>query len=48
MERMAQEVGNARRCFSRLGFLRQFEENIEKVDGLLEQGRFPAGLLIYQ
>ena len=43
MERMAQEVGNARRCFSRLGFLRQFEENIEKVDGLLERVDFLEG-----
>ena len=35
-----------RRCFSRLGFLRHSEENIEKVDELLERGRFPEGILI--
>ena len=35
-----------RRCFSRLGFLRQSEENIKKVDELLDSGRFPEGILI--
>ena len=29
-----------------MGFLRQSEENIEKVDELLERGRFPEGILI--
>ncbi|RVW94788.1 putative disease resistance protein [Vitis vinifera] len=45
VERMEQEVGKGR-CFSRLGFLRQSEENIEKVDELLELGKFPEGILI--
>ena len=45
VEKMEGEV-RKRRCFSRLGFLRQSEENIEKVDELLERGRFPEGILI--
>ncbi|RVX04006.1 Disease resistance protein [Vitis vinifera] len=45
LERMEQEVGKGR-IFSRLGFLRQSEEHIEKVDELLERGRFPEGILI--
>ncbi|KAL6314399.1 hypothetical protein AAG906_022482 [Vitis piasezkii] len=45
VEMMEQEVGKGR-CFSRLGFLRQSEEHIEKVDELLERGRFPEGILI--
>ena len=45
VERMEQEV-RKRRWFSRLGFLRKSEEDIEKVDELLERGRFPNGILI--
>ncbi|XP_034678823.1 disease resistance protein At4g27190-like [Vitis riparia] len=45
LERMEQEVGKGR-IFSRLGFLRQSEEHIEKTDELLERGRFPEGILI--
>ena len=43
--KMEREI-RKRRCFSRLGFLRQSEENIEKVDELLERGRFLEGILI--
>ncbi|KAJ9671387.1 hypothetical protein PVL29_025200 [Vitis rotundifolia] len=45
VEMMEQEVGKGR-WFSRLGFLRQSEEHIEKVVELLERGRFPEGILI--
>ena len=45
VERMEQEV-RKRRWFSKLGFLRKSKENIEKVDELLERGRFPEGILI--
>ena len=45
VEKMEEEV-RKQRCFSRLGFLRHSVENIEKVDELLERGRFPEGILI--
>ena len=45
VEKMEGEV-RKQRCFSRLRFLRQSEEHIEKVDELLECGRFPEGILI--
>ncbi|RVW42901.1 Disease resistance protein RPS5 [Vitis vinifera] len=32
--------------FLKIGFLRQSEEHIEKIDELLECGRFPEGILI--
>ena len=45
VEQMEGEV-RKRRCFSRLGFLRQPKKNIEKVNELFERSRFIEGILI--
>ncbi|RVW59325.1 putative disease resistance protein [Vitis vinifera] len=44
-QKIEQEAAK-KRCFSRLRFLSQSEDNIKQVDELIELGKFPDGILI--